>query len=293
MGVNMQPIKKILCATDLSKDSGHLLSFGVDLCMRFDACLLVFHTVPPPRGSVARKVEFERGGEKQEQIKNAQTKINKHMAGCTVKWESVIVYGDPVLETATAAKKANADVVIAESLGLSGFQQFFIGSVVGSMAQTLLLPFLVIPPAKTGPETRRPKLEFTRITVACSLTPSDSHLKKHALAFSERFNSKIRLVHVMESPLSEGVVASTSAPYEQVQRRLEETLSVQLKKMMPCKTTILHGVPGEELALYAKNHGIDLIITGVDDHPGRITPSTSASLIRQLPCALLTIPLNR
>ncbi len=288
----MQPIRKILCATDLSKNCDHLLSFGVDLCIRFDASLLVFHAVPPPHGSVARKIEFERGGEKQKQMKSAQAKINKHMASCTTKWESVIAYGDPVRETARAAKLAKPDMVMAASLGLSGFQQFFIGSVVGSMAQTLLRPFLVIPPGKTGPETRHP-LEFTHIIVACSLTPSDSHLKKHALAFSERFNSKIHLVHVMESPLNERVVVSTSAPYEQVQRRLEATLSIQLKKIMPCKTKILHGVPGEELALYAKNHGIDLIIAGVDDHPGRITLSTSATLLRQLPCALLTIPINR
>ena len=80
----MHPIKKILCATDLSKDAGHLLSLGVELCIRFDASLLVFHAVPPPHGSVARKIEFERGGEKQEQIETARHKIKKLMAGCTI-----------------------------------------------------------------------------------------------------------------------------------------------------------------------------------------------------------------
>jgi len=289
----MQPIKKILCATDLSKNSGHLLSFGVDLCIRFDASFLVFHAVPPPHGSVVRKIEFERGGEKQEQIKIAQAKIKKHMANCTVKWESVITYGDPVLETARVTKMAKPDMVMAASLGLSGFQQFFIGSVVGSMAQKVLRPFLVIPQAKIDPETRHRKLEFTHIIVACGLTASDSYLKKYVLSFSERFDSTIHLVHVMESPLNERIVTSTSAPYEQVQRRLEETLSIQLKKMIPGKIKILHGVPGEELALYAKNHGIDLIIAGIDDHPGRLTPTTTAALLRHLPCSLLTIPINR
>jgi nucleotide-binding universal stress UspA family protein len=289
----MQPIKKILCATDVSTDAGHLLSSGIDLCRRFDACLLIFHAVPPPHGSVARKIEFERGGEKQEQIRNAHAKIKQQMAGCTIKWESVVTYGDPVLESAKAAKRANADVVMAESFGLSEFQQFFMGSVVGSMAQTVLHPFLVIPPAKTGPQTRGPKLEFPHIIVACDLTRSDFHLKKYALAFSEHFDSTVHLVHVMESPLNERVVVSTSAPYEQVQNRLEKTLSEQLRKTMPGKIKILHGVPGEELALYAKTQGIALIIAGVEDHPDRLIPSTTASLIRHLPCALLTIPLNR
>jgi len=289
----MHPIKKILCATDLSKDSGHLLSFGSELCIRFNASLLVFHAVPPPHGSVARKIEFERGGEKQKQMKIAHDKIKEQMATCTIKWESAITYGDPVLETAKKAKKAKADMVMAASLGLSEFQQFFIGSVVGDMAQTVMCPFLVIPQEKTVPGARHPKLEFTHIIVACSLTPSDSHLKKHALAFLKHFDSKIHLVHVMESPLNKNVVTSTSAPYEEVQRRLEETLALQLKKMMPGKTKILHGVPREELALYAKSHGIDLIIAGIDDHPGRIIPATTATLLRHLPCALLTIPINR
>jgi nucleotide-binding universal stress UspA family protein len=289
----MQLIKKILCATDVSKDSSHLLSFGIDFCIRFNASLLIFHAVPPPHGSVARKIEFERGGEKQEQIKNAQAKIKAQMSGCTIKWESVITYGDPVLETAKKATEAKPDMVMAESLGLSGFQQFFIGSVVGNMAQTVMSPFLVIPPGKPFSKTNHMKSKFTHIIVACGLTASDSHLIKYALAFLEHFDSTIHLVHVMESPLNERVVASTSAPYEQVQSRLEKTLSVQLKKMMPGKTKILHGVPGEELALYAKNHGIELIIAGIKDHPGRIIPSTTASLIRHLPCALLTIPLSR
>jgi nucleotide-binding universal stress UspA family protein len=289
----MHPINKVLCAIDLSKGSGHLLSLGVDLCMQFHASLLVFHAVPPPHGSVARKIEFERGGEKQAQINLTHDKIKQLMAGCKIKWESAITYGDPVLETARLAKTTKPDMVMAASLGLSEFQQFFIGSVVGEMAQKVQCPFLVIPPAKTGPETIHPKLKFTRIIVACSLTPSDSHLKQHALAFLEQFDATIHLVHVMESPLNEKVVTSISGPYEQVQHRLEERLTILLKKLMPGKIKILHGVPGEELALYAKNHGIDLIIAGVDDHPGRIIPATTAALIRHLPCALLTIPINR
>jgi len=299
----MQPIKKILCATDLSKGSRHLLSFGVELCRRFDACFLVFHAVPPPRGSVARKIEFERGGEKQEQTKSAQDKINTHMAGCTIKWESVITYGDPVLETATAAEKANADIIMAASLGLSGFQQFFIGSVIGRLAQTVRHPFLVIPPGQPASQTTQAKLNstqpdfsqpsFAHIAIACSLAVSDADLKEYAQIFSERFNSTLHLVHVMESPLNEHVVVSTSAPYEQVQNRLEERLSLKLKNLMPGKIKILHGVPGEELAVYAKTHGIDLIIAGIDEHPSRITPTTTAALLRHLPCTLLAIPINR
>ncbi len=201
-------------------------------------------------------------------------------------------YGDPVLEVAKAAKKTKTDIVIAASLGLSGFQQFFIGSVIGSMAQTVLQPLLVIPPGKTVSDTTCPKLEFANIIIACSLTKSDFYLKKYALAFSEKFNSKICLVHVMESPVNEKVMASTSGHYAEAQRLLEEKLPLRLKNLMPCKTYILHGVPGEELALHAKRHGIDLIIAGIDDRPGRIITTTTAALLRHLPCAVLTVPIK-
>ena len=96
----------------------------------------------------------------------------------------------------------------------------------------------------------------------------------------------------MESPVNQKVMAGTSGHYDEAQRLLEENLSLKLKDLMPGKTRILHGVPGEELALYAKNKGIDLIIAGIDDRPGRIITTTTAALLRHLPCAVLAVPIN-
>ncbi|MCK5348720.1 MAG: universal stress protein [Desulfobacula sp.] len=288
----MQKIKKILCTTDLSKVSDRLLSCGVELCLRLDASFSVFHAIPPPRGSVSRQIEFERGGEKKEKIAIAHGKIKKFMERFDIKWDLVITYGDPVLEVAKVAKKMKPDIIIAASHGLSEFQQFFIGSVVGRMAQTFSQPFLVIPPGKTVFDTNGPKLQFTNIIIACGLSESDSYLKKYALIFSEKFNSKVCLVHVMESPVNEEVVEITSAPYDKAQRRLEEKLFLRLKNLMPAERHILQGIPGEELALYAKSHKIDLIIAGGDDHPGRIITTTTAALLRDLPCAVLMVPMK-
>lgn len=285
----MDNIKKILCATDLSKASKPLIARGIEFCLRFDASFFIFHAVQPPRGSVARQIEFERGGEKKEAIESAREKLKKRMEGADIKWDSAITYGDPVLETAKAATKVRADIVIAASLGLSGFQQFLMGSVVGRMAQTLLQPLLVIPPQT---DSGRSKLSIKNIVIACGLRESDSYLKKYALAFSEKFTSKICLVHVMESPVNEKLMAKSSGHYDQMQNRLAEKLSLRLKKFMPGTPHILHGVPGEELSVYAKNHGADLIIAGIDDRPDRIITTTTAALLRQLPCAVLTIPLK-
>jgi len=288
----MQKIKKILCATDLSKFSDNLFFWGVELSLRFNASLSVCHVIPPPLDSVTRQVEFERGGEKNERVEKASEKIKKIMDHSAVAWDLAVTYGDPVRETARVAKKMQADIVIAASHGLSGFQQFFIGSIIGQMAQTMVHPFLVIPPGKAASDTNRPKLEFKNIILACSLSESDHYLKKYALAFSEKFNSEICLVHAMESPLKQDVVESTCAPYEDVQKRLEEKLSLRLKQLMHTQTHILHGVPGEELVLYAKRHNIDLIIAGIDDRPGRIIATTTAALLRYLPCAVLTVPVK-
>jgi len=288
----MQTIKKILYAIDLSKPPGLLLSLGVNLCLRFDASFQVFYSIPPPWGSVDRQVEFARGGEKKEKIKAAQEKIKELMKEFDVEWESVITHGDPVLEVEKASQKAEADLIVAASLGLSWFQQLFTGSVIGDMAKTVRKPFLVIPPGKSDFDTARPKPEFFNIVIACSLAPSDADLMEYASLFSEKFKSEICLIHVMESPLYETVMAGTSGHYEDTQRLLEETLSLRLKSLMPFETRILHGVPGEELFRYAKHHGTDLIIAGVDDRPGRIITPTTAALIRHLPCAVLTVPVK-
>jgi nucleotide-binding universal stress UspA family protein len=128
--------------------------------------------------------------------------------------------------------------------------------------------------------------------MACSLTPADIFLKPFAMTFSEKFNSPLGLVHVMESPVNAAIVSGTSAPYDEVQQRLEERLTQKLKLLMPGKTHVLRGVPGEELMQYAREHAADLIIAGIDDRPGRIITTTTAALLRHLPCPVLTVPVK-
>ena len=286
----MQQIKTILCTTDLSEFSDRFISWGVDFSIRFDAFFSIFHAIPPPLSSVARQIEFERGGEKEEKMATAREKIKKVMAQFDIRWESFIRYGDPVLEVAKIAKKTKADIVLAASHGFSEFQLFFMGSVIRRMAQTVLQPLLVIPPIVS--DFPRPKAAFLNILVACKMSESDVTLKNFAVAFSEKFTAETCLVHVMESPVNEAVADITFAHYDDVQNRLEKKLSVRLKKIMPAKTHILRGVPGEELAIFAKTHGIDLIIAGGDNRPGSIITTTTAALIGHLPCAVLTVPVK-
>lgn len=290
-GRGMQVIKKILCATDLSEASDRLISIGVEISRRFDAVFLVFHSIPPPHGSITRQIEFSRGGEKDEKIQDARKKIETLMKRFEIKWEAIITYGDPVLEVAKIAQQTKSDMVIAASMGLSGFHRFLMGSVIGSMSQSLPQPFLVIPPVKTAPDAAGPAMEFNHIIIACRLAQSDRDLKNTALAFSEKFKARISLVHVLESPVKAKLMTTASGNYNDAQRLFEEKTMIRLKNFMPADAYILHGVPGEELAMFAKQQGADLIIAGIDDRPGRIITTTTAALIRQLPCAVLTVPI--
>ena len=304
----MQTVNRILCAIDLSMFTEdllfRLLCRGVALCSRFNAFFWVFHAIPPPSGFVVRQIEFERGGEKTEKIEAARKKIKKLMQRFDIEWDLFVAYGDPVIETAKAAKRTKADIVIAASHGLSGFRRLLSGSIILRMAQSVSVPFLVMPPCKSVHGADLTKLEFKNIVLACSLLDTDIYLKKYALAFSEKFNSKLCLIHVMESPLKETVMEMASAPYQEVQRRVEEKLSLQLqnliqtknlmqtKNLIQTKTHLLRGVSGEELLLYAKAHKTDLIIVGIDKRPSRIIASTAKALLRYLPCAVLTVPIH-
>lgn len=288
----MQTINHILCAADLSDASDRFLSWSVEFCSQINASLSVFHAIVPPRGSVSRQIEFERGGEKEEKIRFAREKINQFMGGFEIEWDFFTGYGDPVIEMNRIADTLKPDLVIAASLGISRFQQFFIGSVVGRMAQTFLHPLLVIPRGKIRSEINPLKIKFEHITMACSLLSSDAELRQFALIFSEKFKSRVRLVHVMESPLNEQIVESTSAPYDKIQLELGKKISAKLSHLLSAKTDILRGIPGEQLAEHARLNQTDLIIAGGDVRPGRIITSTTASLLRNLPCAVLVVPVT-
>jgi nucleotide-binding universal stress UspA family protein len=122
------------------------------------------------------------------------------------------------------------------------------------------------------------------IMVATNLT-DDLTILPHAILQARQSGAKILLVHVDEAP---GHLSRLHKWCQQPTTRRNavrptlDRMAQQLRWVgITCEPTVLHGVPEEELPLFAKTHGIDRLIMGFGDDPD-LTASRSRSFAERI-----------
>jgi nucleotide-binding universal stress UspA family protein len=151
-------IKKILYATDLSKNSAYAFFYAVDMAKRHNASIVIVHAVEPvPHvyteggGGVLRKID------EQEQ-KTALGDIKKRIQEFCKKVETLIGFpcgelvskilvplGYPVDEILKAADDEGCDAIVMGTHGKGFLRHTFLGSVAGSVVGRTRKPVFVIP----------------------------------------------------------------------------------------------------------------------------------------------------
>jgi nucleotide-binding universal stress UspA family protein len=295
-------IKKILCATDLSDYSKRILRYGTDLATRFDAELLIFHTLFEAHDPIHNTTMFHRGAKISKKRDAISAQIEELMSGATCRWEPYIATGEPVEELLKAAEMWRPKLVLAASHGLSGFKRIFLGTVIERMVRKLELPILVVRSSKKGNmEENGNGFEAKKITVCCDILNDPIEIVDCAAEFGLAFNSTLHLLHVVERPMNEKLVEPTQASYPEVQRILQERLHQRLHSLVleiikdRCmwKTKLLPGTPGEVLPRYIKKTQMDLVVVGIRHRSkfGKLLlGSTTESILRGASCSVLAIP---
>jgi nucleotide-binding universal stress UspA family protein len=287
-------IQTILCAIDLSDYSAQVISWGRALAEKCRASLVIFHAVPPPRERLDR---FATVSGDQDSDRAART-ITHLMAGIDIPWKSWIVKGEPVAALAKAVRGTRSDLVIAASLGLSGFKRAFVGSVVERMARHSEQPFLVLR-CRENPETAEKGPDIRKIVAACDF-PS-CFPAEQAACFAGLLDADLDVVHCAVSP-AEAETSEHPDSYCTMQARFAQNIKEQMqaalsreRQKLPgrVRVTLLEGDPGEMLTRFALANPCDLMVTGVRPRTllGKLlTGSTTETLIRQAPCHVLVIP---
>jgi len=292
-----RPIHTILCATDFSRHGVEIVRFSAELAQALGSKLQVFHAVchGRPPGSAPTRIPAE--PQRTRQIEQIRTRIRSILTDRPTPWEAVVRFGDPVAEVAAVAGSDTVDLVVAASYGLPGWKRLLLGTVVESMAAVLDIPLWVAPSQHARPAL--PK----EILVACELTVDDPPIQELAVGLAEAFQSRLHWVNVAESPVYPGMIEPDAGPYGEMQQKLQDRLQQQLVERQPAalrrqgrsQTAVLTGNAGEALISYARRQSIDLIVAGVHRRAssGKFQlSSTSLTLLRRAPCAVLTVPLG-
>ncbi len=154
-------IKKVLYATDLTKNSSYAAYFAADMARKHDAKVVIFHCIAPIHPAIYYEIgipdedgvlETLREREKGEAV----AEIRKRLLEFYQKVESeigspyvgpvsdiTIVVGYPVEEILKAAE--GCDVIVLGTHGKGWLKQTFLGSVARSVLERTRIPVFIIP----------------------------------------------------------------------------------------------------------------------------------------------------
>jgi nucleotide-binding universal stress UspA family protein len=150
-------IRKILYATDLSKNSSYAFLYATDLARRHDARIIILHAIEPippyvelPAGitdETKRKQQVETVEEIKQLLlgfcKKAETQIGPP---CVELVSKVLVpRGHPPEEILNAANEEGCDVIVLGTHGKGFLAHTFLGSVSNAVLHRTRKPVFIIP----------------------------------------------------------------------------------------------------------------------------------------------------
>jgi nucleotide-binding universal stress UspA family protein len=155
-------IKRILYATDLTKNSAYAFFYAADMAKRYNAEIVILHSVEPvghiySEGMTDRIEEIlqrskkkERETDLEEIKKNLQEfckRTETQMGGPCVELVSKILVplGHPVEEILKAADEEGCDAIVLGTHGKGFLKHTFLGSVAGSVLERTRKPVFIIP----------------------------------------------------------------------------------------------------------------------------------------------------
>ena len=158
-------IKKILYATDLSKNSSYAFFYATDLAKRYDAKIVILHVIQPfpaygdPYAGITFHVEQKEQGEIVEEIKGHLQEFCRKAEGqigppCVSLVSNILVpRGHPPEEILNAADEEGCDAIVLGTHGKGFLAHTFLGSVSTAVLHRTRKPVFIIPLPSEGAST--------------------------------------------------------------------------------------------------------------------------------------------
>ena len=150
-------IKKILFATDLSKNSAYAFYYAIHMAKRDEAKIVILHAVEPlppmmiTFGDFSHQVVKDRWEDTvkkfKERIQDISVKVDARMGTSSVDLVSNILIrlGHPAEEILKVADEEGCDVIVLGTHGKGILKQTLLGSASGSVITRPRKPLFLIP----------------------------------------------------------------------------------------------------------------------------------------------------
>ncbi|MDA8402947.1 MAG: universal stress protein [Desulfobacteraceae bacterium] len=295
-----RPINTILCATDFSKLSEAVVSYGITLAKEFNAKLIVCHVVDFPAVSMYGEAVSEPIDYQNRFMAYARAEIDRLVSGAAIDYHALVAVGNTIDEITHLVDEHQADLVIVATHGRSGLKRFFLGSVTERLIRILPCPLLVLRGETDDAVAGIQKFPFKRILVGCDFSLDSDLAFANSLSIAQEFESELHLVHVVEPSGYRDLFNMSADQGEKFKQDLYDMINAKLESMVPqdamnwltLHTHLLVGKPYAEIVRYAQMNDIDLIALGIRGHgmvEDLLVGSTTDRVIRRAPCPVLSV----
>lgn len=284
-GVIMNPVSRILVATDLSENAVAALHAAVELAELSEAELWIVHVVPgadPGQAKALGEIQKKIEARAYDELRKAASKFKKS----PVKCQTLVESGDVVARIQELAASLKIDVVVAGTRGHGSDDLRSIGGVAERLAQSASTDVLLVRPDHS---------EFARICVAVDFSELSVMAMERAGALARLFGAKkLGLLHVLHLPDEYWL---TGLSEKDSLRKLREFAHEHMGECkgkaklgdLKLEEVYEEGSPGAALAKMVKARKADLLVMGSHGRTtvsSAVVGSVAAKTIRSVPASL-------
>tara|TARA_R110000868_G_scaffold409451_1_gene694943 strand:+ start:1269 stop:2183 length:915 start_codon:yes stop_codon:yes gene_type:complete len=185
-------LNKILIPIDFSETSKNALEHAAQICKKFDAKLHLMHVYTSFNMSVLPNIDvvgYQRNDSETkdlitEELNNIGNELNQKF---NISYQIEVRDGSISKEIAAAAIETKADLIVMGTHGVSGFEEFFLGSNAYRTVTASTVPVLTV-------QGNAKLSNYDRILVPIDSSKHTRDKITQVVSFAKMFNSKVHLV---------------------------------------------------------------------------------------------------
>jgi len=284
--------ERILCPVDLTPESEESLRYAIALAKAYEAQLFLINCVD----------NYAAGGIKEHQHieQLMDTAVRKHLrlpASYELRWDTIVVYGDPQTAIPQVAAKRSVDLIVMRSRRRP-FAAVLLGSTAESICRTAPCPVMITHQKERGwAGFTTNEIELKRILVAYDFS-SDSELAlSYGMSLSQEYQAQLHVLHVLPAQSIRSVSANSSYAlpgadysFRDAASRLQSSVPPETRMWCEVKQALREGHVYREVLSYAEEQNIDLICIGASGTGfgmRALFGSNADRVLRQAPCPVL------
>lgn len=294
-------INKIIWATDGSGEADIALVYAKYIASLTGAEIIGVHVIPMPTVMLFEslsgdEVEFKGWLRNVEnEFSEKFTKIGKRLSKSSIKFDGVLLKGNPSDKIRELVKRKSADLVVMGKHGHGILGSIILGSETAKVVKNSDVPVLI-----TKGKKGRKKIGFKHILVPIDLSENNEAALLNAMDIAELCTGRITVIFALrlemyakdipagalDIVIKQSVVELNKA-VEQIKKKYKGSKEIDIK------TEVIHGLsPGITISSYAEKKGTDIIVIHTHGRTGikrLILGSVTEKILNHASCTVMAL----